>query len=315
MLKERIKEQRQKLKITQEELAKYIGVSQQTVGSWEVGRTEPNSKTLHKLSEIFHCTVEYLLGITSHSRMDYGNYFEDEREFREWCDWYCNKVIEVLSDKYGPDFSEVAQIKNAVQNNELLPSEKRHIAEEMVKKHKQLFPNGSLEMPEDAYSDPLKDLPKTYLPIDAVKQLVSPEDAVFFDSFTKIPIVGRIPAGAPQIAEEFYEGYENIPSSWLNGDPHNFFILKVEGDSMEGAKIFDGDLALIKKCPTCENGQICAIGITGETPDLYATLKRVYSLDSEYLELVPENSKYPRRKVKRSEVNIFGTLKMIHRKY
>lgn len=83
---------------------------------------------------------------------------------------------------------------------------------------------------------------------------------------------------------------------------------------MEGARIFDGDLVLIKKCTSYESGQICAVGITGETPDLYVTLKRIYELDDEHFELVPENAKYSRRKVKRSEVNIFGLAKNVYRK-
>lgn len=149
---------------------------------------------------------------------------------------------------------------------------------------------------------------------DAMNESI-PSNASLVSGFIKVPVIGRIPAGSPVIAVQNIDSYEDIPCSWLNGDPTNYFILKIEGDSMEGDKVFDGDYALIMKCSSCDNGQICAVGITGETPDLYATLKRVYELDEEYLELVPENSKYPRRKVKRSEVNIFGVLKFSYRKH
>lgn len=130
-----------------------------------------------------------------------------------------------------------------------------------------------------------------------------------------VPVIGRIPAGSPVIAIENIEGYEVVPKKWLNGDPQNYFVLRVDGDSMKDAGIFDGDLVLVKRCTTCDNGQICAVGITGDTPDLYATLKRVFMIDEEYVELVPENNKYPRRKVKRSEVNIFGIVKKSMRNF
>lgn len=62
MLNERIRELRKRFGWTQKELAKRINVSQQTVGSWEVGRAEPSSETLTRLAELFEVTTDYLLG-------------------------------------------------------------------------------------------------------------------------------------------------------------------------------------------------------------------------------------------------------------
>ena len=62
MLAERIKELRKKRKLSQRELAERINVSQQTVGSWETGRSEPNSDMMLRLSELFGVTLDYLLG-------------------------------------------------------------------------------------------------------------------------------------------------------------------------------------------------------------------------------------------------------------
>ncbi len=61
MLKDRIKELRSKKKWTQAELAKKINVSQQTIGSWEVGRAEPSSDALSTLAKLFEVSVDYLL--------------------------------------------------------------------------------------------------------------------------------------------------------------------------------------------------------------------------------------------------------------
>lgn len=62
MLKAKIKELRKQHGWTQAELAKKLSVSQQTIGSWEVGRAEPNSDALTKLAQLFNVTTDYLLG-------------------------------------------------------------------------------------------------------------------------------------------------------------------------------------------------------------------------------------------------------------
>jgi repressor LexA len=154
-------------------------------------------------------------------------------------------------------------------------------------------------------------IPATY---NAHRQTI-PINATEFSSTFSVPVLGHIPAGIPCLVREAVEFYEDLPRKWLNDNPNNFFILRVEGDSMEGAKIFDGDLALIQKQLTFDNGQICAVGIMGDSPELYATLKYVYSIDDDFLELVPANNKYPRKKVHKKKLNIFGILKKTLRNY
>ncbi|WP_338230837.1 helix-turn-helix transcriptional regulator [Lactiplantibacillus paraxiangfangensis] len=61
-LSNRIKELRKQSKLSQRELAHLINVSQQTVGSWETGRSEPNSEMINKLSDYFGVTTDFLLG-------------------------------------------------------------------------------------------------------------------------------------------------------------------------------------------------------------------------------------------------------------
>lgn len=62
MLKNTLKKERHRMGYTQKQLAQLLNVSQQTVGSWEVGRTEPDAKTLTKLSNVFNVSVDYLTG-------------------------------------------------------------------------------------------------------------------------------------------------------------------------------------------------------------------------------------------------------------
>ena len=64
MLSENIKKARNDRHLSQRALADIIGVSQQTVGSWEVGRTSPDNEMLKKLASFFNVSVDYLLGRT-----------------------------------------------------------------------------------------------------------------------------------------------------------------------------------------------------------------------------------------------------------
>lgn len=62
MFPERLKELRKQRKMSQRDLAQALTVSQQTIGSWEVGRSEPNTELLRKISDYFGVTTDYLLG-------------------------------------------------------------------------------------------------------------------------------------------------------------------------------------------------------------------------------------------------------------
>ena len=99
----------------------------------------------------------------------------------------------------------------------------------------------------------------------------------------RLPILGEIACGEPIFATEERESFA-VAGAGVNAD----FCLRAHGDSMTGARIFDGDIVFIKSQDTVENGQIAAV-IIGEE----ATLKRVYFYPEEgKLILSPENPKY-----------------------
>lgn len=97
----------------------------------------------------------------------------------------------------------------------------------------------------------------------------------------RVPILGRIPAGAPGLAVEDIQGEMEIDCSLARGK--GLFLLKVTGESMIGAHILDGDYALIRPQRSAENGEIVAVRI-GDT----ATLKRFYK-KGKTVRLQPEN--------------------------
>ena len=106
-------------------------------------------------------------------------------------------------------------------------------------------------------------------------------------SVRKIPLLGTIAAGAPILADEHVDEYIEI-SLDVKAD----FALRVQGDSMIDANIYDGDIVFIHQQPSVENGEIAAVMlIDPDTSDGIATLKRVYKTANS-LQLVPENRNY-----------------------
>ena len=116
---------------------------------------------------------------------------------------------------------------------------------------------------EDKYS-----IPSNAIPID-------------FKNLKRIPILGRIAAGVPIYAEENIEGYTYTD---LNGG-HEYFGLRVRGDSMDAAGIKDGYVVIVRRQDIVDNGQIAVCLIDGEE----ATLKRFSQLGNT-VTLMPQST-------------------------
>ncbi|WP_281692948.1 LexA family protein [Agathobaculum desmolans] len=115
--------------------------------------------------------------------------------------------------------------------------------------------------------------PKPSLPTDAFP--------IDFSHLQRIPILGRIAAGMPIYAEENIEGYTYTD---LNGGGE-YFGLRVRGDSMDAARINDGDIVIIRRQDIVENGEIAAVLIDGQD----ATLKR-FSRHGNIVTLMPQST-------------------------
>ncbi len=98
---------------------------------------------------------------------------------------------------------------------------------------------------------------------------------------TTLPVVGRVAAGSPILAEENIEETLTLPTS-LVGDGASF-LLKVQGESMIDAGIFDGDLIFVREEPSAQDGEIVVALV-----DDSATVKTFYKEDDR-VRLQPEN--------------------------
>jgi repressor LexA len=100
-----------------------------------------------------------------------------------------------------------------------------------------------------------------------------------------IPVLGRIAAGSPILAEQNIERYVAVPD-YLTGGADSYFALRVQGDSMIDAGIYEGDLVIVRSTTQAGNGDI-VVALTGEE----ATVKRLM-VSGSTMYLKPENQAY-----------------------
>jgi repressor LexA len=113
-----------------------------------------------------------------------------------------------------------------------------------------------------------------------------------------LPVIGRVAAGTPILAEENIEGYVDVER--LFGRAKGTFLLRVAGDSMVDEGIMDGDYVVVKAGPTLESGQIGIVLLDGE-----ATVKRVF-IRKDRIALKPANRRagYRTRYVRQSDKDV-----------
>jgi repressor LexA len=108
-----------------------------------------------------------------------------------------------------------------------------------------------------------------------------------------LPLVGRVAAGSPILAEEHIETHYKIDQALFNPKPH--YLLRVEGMSMRNAGILDGDLVAVHRTPEVRSRQIVVARVDDEV-----TVKR-YRQDGKIVWLLPENEDFEPIRVDLSE--------------
>lgn len=129
-----------------------------------------------------------------------------------------------------------------------------------------------------------------------------------------VPLVGSVACGVPLLAEENVEGYIPVETRLLHGNAKDYFFLRAIGDSMnkaniDGKSIEEGDLILVKKGSTPNNGDKIVALIGDE-----ATVK-VFKKGADFVALVPQSSN-PANKpiILHSDFTIQGVVKAVYKK-
>lgn len=111
-----------------------------------------------------------------------------------------------------------------------------------------------------------------------------PYEGLLSHQVTEIPVIGRVAAGTPILAEENIEDTFPVPSRYVGKGIH--FMLTVKGDSMVNKGILDGDYILVEQNDTAENGEIVVAMVDGFESE--ATVKTFYK-ENDRIRLQPEN--------------------------
>jgi repressor LexA len=115
----------------------------------------------------------------------------------------------------------------------------------------------------------------------AIEMLAGASRGIRLKQLPGIPVVGRVAAGSPLLAEQHIEGHYRIDPALFK--PRADYLLRVRGTSMRDAGIFDGDLLAVHRTPHFRSGQIVVARLHDEV-----TVKRIRQR-RHVVELVPEN--------------------------
>lgn len=156
--------------------------------------------------------------------------------------------------------------------------------------------------------DPSK--PRALMLVDQDAQAGSSTDPILDNAertdVVDIPVIGRIAAGTPILAEQNVEDSFPVPSRFLGSGTS--FMLTVKGESMIEAGIMDGDYILVEQQNTARNGDIVVAMIDGFESE--ATVKTFYK-EADHIRLQPENSSMSPIIVQ--DVTILGKVKGVFR--
>ncbi len=139
------------------------------------------------------------------------------------------------------------------------------------------------------------------LSVPVTRLLVDKESAA--GDAVEVPLLGRVPAGGPVLAEENILDYIPFAGRFVR-EPA--FCLEVKGDSMIDVGIEEGDIVLVRAQPVAENGQTVIARVDGEV-----TCKRFYSWDGK-IRLEPANRAY--RPIIGEEIEILGIVTYVLKK-
>lgn len=152
---------------------------------------------------------------------------------------------------------------------------------------------------------------KGYIRRDPTKpraiEILDPSDNIIHKrEMVDVPIVGNVTAGVPILAVENIEDTFPLPIEYVNND--EVFMLRVKGDSMIEAGIFNKDLILVRQQSYADNGDI----VVALLDDDYATVKTFYK-EKDHIRLQPENAALSPIIV--SDVSIVGKVIGLFRKF
>lgn len=291
-IKERIKELRKEKNLTQEELAKMLGLSAKSnIANYENGANAPSDEIKLKMCEIFDCTMDYLMGKSEFrtEKESFDNYMINQNKLTilKTIYAYHQKYIVPCSLKEKDVDYLVELLSNVTSQNKKEVKEKINNYVDSFDKNKREKVREFIDIIIKELIDDLESKSKFhYFATLMDKDNLSKKDInIVSNNYYMCPVYGQISAGQPNWAEECIEGRIPIDPELMNIiNPEEYFFLRVNGESMNKI-IRNGAYALIHKQDFVENGEIAVVLVNGYD----ATLKK-FSKQEDIIVLTPEST-------------------------
>lgn len=311
----RIRNARVSKNLTQQELAKLLGVSRSTIAMWETNASQPNNEMLVGLADYLEVSVDYLLGRTDGAfKGIHMNRISELRKLHKLSQATLGELVGAAQNtvcnwelgKREPDFetaSKLASIFNVsidyilgYTGGDMFQIQLKKLREKQGWSQQKLaellnIRQSTVAMWENGTNKPtyatltvLSDIFGVSLDELAGEKTIAelPPRPDFLPITTrKFPLLGEVACGQPIFADDQIECFIDATS-----DIHADFCIRANGDSMIGARIKDGDIVFIRCQPDVEDGEIAVVLIGDEV-----TLKRVKRKDG-VLYLLAENPAY-----------------------
>ncbi len=142
--------------------------------------------------------------------------------------------------------------------------------------------------------------------IEVLYNQTNNNESNFDKELFNIPLIGKVTAGEPILAEENIEDYFPVPVDYLKASNRDLFMLEIDGDSMINAGINDGDYIIAQKQNIARNGEIVIALLDDE-----ATVKRYYKEDT-HIKLQAENPDY--EPIRSKNIKVIGKVIGLYRK-
>lgn len=272
----RIKFLREEKGLTQQDLADRLGGAKSTVAMYEKGNRKPSLNVLIKLSQIFNCSIDYLMGLTSYKNPK--STLENKLYELDLNNSEFDLMISALLDSSGPDIDNIIRSGSKI-------GQACSLCLDVIDDYGSSL-NEYDDYPVEKVTNLINSLERNNVIHKNNKASICSNNNIK-SNFTNIPVLGKIAAGQPILAEEHIEGYLPVdPNIYGMSTSEDLFYLRVSGESMN-QKVKNGDYALIHKQDYAENGDIVVAIVNGDDE---ATLKKYKKLNDQFVLLEPMSS-------------------------
>ncbi len=263
--------------LTAKDFAKLCDLSPGNITDWKTGRAKPSIDSLKKISNACNVNIEWLLDeSTIKEKENIDDKIAIPNDFRYYCEdlpecivYHIKNIthLMIITNINSSDINSHINVDMEVYN---IPNSYKKAVRKAVLYLYDYNIHLALN-PTTLITRKLKSIHKT---INTNKSI----------SLFSIPILGKIAAGQPILAEQYIEGYLPMdPNIYGMKTPDDYFYLRVSGESMN-LKIHNGDYALIHKQDTAEDGDIVVAIVNGDNE---ATLKKYKRISNETVALEP----------------------------